>query len=295
MYGFSVQLCRFYGIGGMILNTVYLEYAMYYLRLIFYSVGCIFICGFLVFLCQKLFYRLMGSKVGTKVIIATSLVGTPVHEMGHALMCLLFSHKIIEIALWKPEIRTGQLGYVNHAYNHKNLYQRLGNLFIGVGPIISGMAVLTAVMYFCFPVTTQHYFLTARNLLQNGTDELEILRLGLSMIPEGIKEFGNGEVSAWVRVIGILAMLSVSLHINLSSADIKAARSALPIYCLVVLITAAVTIYMGSGTMKAVMDTMQMFHIHMVAMFAIVFVFAVLQILMAMVFYILRKIFQPIG
>lgn len=273
------------------MKTIYFEYALFYLQLLYYSVGSIFICGFAVFLCQKLFYKLMGAKAGYKAVIATSVIGTPVHEIGHAVMCLLFGHKIDEIVLWKPEIRTGKLGYVNHSYNHKNLYQRLGNLFIGVGPIISGMAVLTAVMHFCFPVTMHQYMSSARELLQAGTDELEILELGLSMLPESAEEFGNNEITEWVRVIGILIMLSVSLHINLSTADIKAARSALPIYCLVVFLTAAATIYMGSSTMRTVMDTMQMFHIHMVAMFAIVFVFAVLQILMAMVFYILRKIF----
>ena len=59
-----------------------------FLKISLYPVGAILICGFIVWLCQKLFMKLLG-RSGYRVFIATSLIGTPIHELGHAAMCLL--------------------------------------------------------------------------------------------------------------------------------------------------------------------------------------------------------------
>lgn len=44
-----------------------------------------------------------------------------------------------------------KLGYVNHSYNPKSFYQRIGNFFIGTGPIWFGIAVLCFVSWLLLP------------------------------------------------------------------------------------------------------------------------------------------------
>lgn len=43
------------------------------------------VCGLLVGLFERLFMKLTG-KFGRGFFLATSIIGTPVHELGHALM-----------------------------------------------------------------------------------------------------------------------------------------------------------------------------------------------------------------
>ncbi len=69
-------------------------------------------------------------------------LGTAAHELGHAVFCLLFAHRITEMKLFGRPARDGCLGYVRHAYDRRNLYQQAGNFFIGVGPILFGTLLL---------------------------------------------------------------------------------------------------------------------------------------------------------
>ena len=69
-------------------------------------------------------------------------IGTVIHELGHAMFALLFGHTITEVQFFRPERETGTLGYVRHQYNRTNLYHRIGNFFIGIGPILLGSFVI---------------------------------------------------------------------------------------------------------------------------------------------------------
>jgi hypothetical protein len=77
----------------------------------------------------------------TLYLVLFGWLGTSLHELGHALFCLIFGHKIVEMRLFDPDPQTGVLGYVKHSFNPRNPYQVVGNFFIGVGPILLGTAV----------------------------------------------------------------------------------------------------------------------------------------------------------
>ena len=87
---------------------------------------------------------------GIQGYIYLTAPGVMLHEIGHAVFCLIFRHKIVEMKLFSPE-EDGTLGYVNHSYNPNSFYQRIGNFFIGTGPIWFGVAVLCLISWLLLP------------------------------------------------------------------------------------------------------------------------------------------------
>lgn len=264
-----------------------MDYVWYFLKIALYPIAAILVCGFVVWGCERLFVKLLG-RGGFKAVLISSIIGTPVHELGHALMCLVFGHKVKKMVLWQSRSADGTLGYVQHTYNNRNLYQRLGNLFIGTGPIFSGVAVLSLLLFFAFPGTWNAYFSSATALVGANASVGSILSSGLRIIPNMIAEFSNKSVSVWLRIPAVLAMLSVSLHINLSPADIKGSASAFPPYLVIALLVTVVTLLIG--TTGPVLEALQVYNAFMTAMFTVVLAFALAQVVLALVIRLILSI-----
>jgi hypothetical protein len=88
--------------------------------------------------------RRASRYLGRAYYLLFGWLGTAVHEVGHAVFCLLFAHRITDVKLFDFAPRDGSLGYVRHSYDRSSLYQRAGNFFIGIGPIIFGTLVVIA-------------------------------------------------------------------------------------------------------------------------------------------------------
>lgn len=117
-----------------------------------FLVGIILLYGALISLCSHFFYDACGDKAFFLVRL-TGYVGTPVHELSHALMCLLFGHQIKKIQLFNPKKKSKTLGYVEHTYYKRNVYHLLGNFFIGISPILAGGGVIILLMMILLPGT----------------------------------------------------------------------------------------------------------------------------------------------
>jgi hypothetical protein len=79
---------------------------------------------------------------GRWAVLLTGWLGVPIHELSHALLCLVFRHRIEKIVLFHPDPKTGTLGYVNHAWDRRNPWQVVGTFFIGVAPLVGGAAAI---------------------------------------------------------------------------------------------------------------------------------------------------------
>lgn len=262
-----------------------------FFEILFCTLGGILVCGLVVGLCQKMFCALMGHGFGRVFVIGTSIIGTPVHELGHAAMCLLFGHKITEMSLWQPWSKDGNLGFVTHRFNPKNPYHQLGNLFIGVGPVFSGLAVMLLVLLICFPNTLESYAAAASDMVNAGEGGVSLLLEGMKMLPHMIGEWSDGARPVWARIIAMVVMLSVSLHINLSPADIKGALSAVPLYLLLALIATVIISLLGEGIMSVTRSVLYLFSAGTFALFTVVLVFSLLQVALALVIYFIRRLF----
>ena len=165
---------------------------------------------------------------GYKGILTTAWIGTPVHEMGHALMCLIFGHKIMDMRLLMINRADGTLGYVSHSYNQRSVYQTVGNFFIGIAPIISGIGALFLSLYYLLP----NSFKVFGVYLQEGamTNPFDVTF---------VKEFTSASLVLIHSIftlsnlfnpyfwIFLLIAISVSSHMALSGADIKGATHGL--------------------------------------------------------------------
>lgn len=260
-----------------------MSYVWFFLGVLWYTLSAVVICGLAVSFCRTLFVRMMGGGFGRGVVLATSILGTPVHELGHAFMCLLFGHKITSMSLWQPHSPDGNLGYVTHTYHRHNPYHVLGNLFIGIGPIFSGLTVLTLAFRLGFPATFSEYITTASSMAAGGEGGFPLFFEGLKMLPRMVKELTDGtSVPVWGRVIALLIMLSVSQHVSLSPADIRGALKAIPLYLLLALILTAVCGLIGQSAMDGVMRALIGFSAYLTVLFVIVLVSALLQLLLAL-------------
>ena len=242
-------------------------YVLFFLKALWFTLGAVVICGLAVSLCRKLFVSMMGGGFGRGVVLATSIIGTPVHELGHALMCLLFGHKITDMALWQPASRDGNLGYVTHAYRKRNLYHILGNLFIGIGPILSGLGVLAMALWVGFPEAFEAYAATASSMAAAGEGGLPLFLEGMKLLPRMMSEMGSSEVPLWGQIIALLVIFSVAQHVSLSPADIKGALTAIPLYLGILLILTAVCGLMGQNAMDAVSGALALFSASLTALF----------------------------
>ncbi|OGH58881.1 MAG: hypothetical protein A2725_03990 [Candidatus Magasanikbacteria bacterium RIFCSPHIGHO2_01_FULL_33_34] len=118
---------------------------------IFGLFGIFFILGFILSKLQEKTHKIYQQTIGWKGILWTAWVGTPFHEFGHYFFAKLFRHKIIKFKLFDPNQETGELGSVDHSFKKTSLYQRIGNFFIGVAPMIFGSIVLILLAYFFLP------------------------------------------------------------------------------------------------------------------------------------------------
>lgn len=213
-----------------------------------YFVGFIFIVGFIISLLNRLFYFVVNHN--RAVCYATGIIGTPIHELSHALFCLIFFHKIEEMKLFQIDEETGVLGYVNHTYNKKNIYHLIGNYFIGIAPIICGTAIIYFATKLLLPYTYSEVTAYVKDfaLLQAEGASWDTFVYVFAVIGGMLKAVFSEITSGYQWWIYIVIVFCIALHMNLSGADIKGSLLGLPF---VLLLIAIPNVILGLVSSKA--------------------------------------------
>ena len=195
--------------------------------------GTLFVFGFILYLLARFTRTTYAKTVGWKLdVVATGWIGTPVHELGHALFCLIFRHKIVEMKLFSPNATDGTIGYVNHSYDKASIYQRIGNFFIGVGPIIFGAVVLYAALYYLLPnakevmagIDAQSKVMAHANQSSFGAIFDSLRGTAIATLDSLFTWSNFSHLLFWVF---LYVAVCVSSHMELSPPDIKGALSGL--------------------------------------------------------------------
>ncbi len=190
--------------------------------------GFVILCGMFISFCNKCLYDACGDAAFS-IVRLTGYIGTPVHELSHALMCLLFGHNITKMKLVNTDRRSKTLGYVEHTYYKTNLYHQIGNYFIGISPILAGGAVTLLFVWIFVP-----------NMLSEMMGELGG-SLGLENVPRVLAEIWSvlfakknfADIRYWIALI---FSLFVVIHMEISRSDIRSGLRGLGVLAAMLLI-----------------------------------------------------------
>ena len=214
-------------------------------------------------------------------------LGTIIHELGHALFCLIFRHKITEMKLFDPDPETGTLGYVQHTYETSSLYQLAGNFFIGIGPILLGTALIYLFLYLLLGLNPFKFVinngLTGSNIYSWSTlaQLLQNLWTSLTALVTGI--FSRHNFSIWQLYVYIYLTFTLGSSIILSPSDFKGAFKGLSIILAAIFIFNLATVWAGDFTSKFFSGTFNYFSIFYVAMLLVLLMDIVVYILLLLI------------
>jgi len=207
----------------------FLDFIVQILVSTFYQMSAIF--GFVIVFGLLLYFisrstrkAFANSNLAQLDIYLTGWIGTPVHEFGHAIFCVLFGHRINEIKFYTPNSHDGSLGLVNHSYNPKSYYQRIGNFFIGIGPVLIGSFTIYGLIYLLLPNSGYISQLIANNEFK-GAGIFDVMKSAGEFIQFGLQLIGNvftrSNMSTFTFYPFVYLSFCISSHMQLSFPDLK--------------------------------------------------------------------------
>ncbi len=200
--------------------------------------GIFFIGGIILSILQHHIHAMYVRLFGWKGILFTAWFGTPMHEGGHALMALLFRHRITDISFFRPNRITGNLGHVEHSYNPKSLYQNIGNFFIGAAPLMTGITLLVTLLIVFVP--NGQDIIATLSTIQNASPHTIIS----SLIDLLQHLFSTNNIHSWSFWLFIYLSFCIAAHIAPSTQDLKNMRSG-ALYLLGILIIMYSILYLS--------------------------------------------------
>jgi len=213
----------------------------------------VFIFGLLIHFISQLTFKSLERSFGSKGVYFVAWLGTPIHELGHALFCVIFLHRIVEIKFFKPDPLTGTLGYVSHTWSKTNPWAVLGNFFIGIGPVLLGCAALFATFYFLIPNSSQVWDSIIFEVSEIGEGQsmgsywavFQSSSLALVKII-----FTIPNLTGWQFWVFVYLSICVASNIRLSLSDIKGSLSGLGCIVLLFLLINFLGLITGFGSEK---------------------------------------------
>ena len=190
--------------------------------------GNIIIFGFILYLLSSMTRRIFAKTLGAKTeLYITGWIGTPIHELSHALFCIIFNHQINDIKLFTTKSDT--IGYVLHSYDSRSWYQQIGNFFIGVGPIIIGALIVYFLFLLLAPELKENIFSVnidydksagILNMIYSGISNIfiSILNIFSNIVKNIFASQSYKNIGFWIF---IYLSISIASHMELSPADIS--------------------------------------------------------------------------
>ena len=253
--------------------------------------GTLFLFGYAFSFIEKRNSIYIYSTFGSAGILFTGIIGTAIHEIGHLIMCFIFHHKVTNFQLFnfKGYKYEETLGYVSHKYNDRSLYQKAGNFFIGIGPMISG--ILFILITFRLLLPNVFFTLNISAYLSN----LYIINIfyflkylinfskNLFFALFNIHNFSNTRF-----YIFIYLMFSVSSHISLSKKDFQ--NSYLGIFSLFIIIftICLLNITFNSSSINLIIIFMRII-IYLFSFLTMGLIFALISLLISYTLFNIKK------
>lgn len=200
------------------LDVILTAFANLFVQIVF-TAGVVGLCGMFISFCNRCFYDCLGDTAFFIVKIS-GFVGTPVHELSHALMCLVFGHRITDLKVYNMKKRSKTLGYVEHTYNRRNVYHLIGNFFIGIAPIVVGGLAVTLFVRLLTPWMYNDMMKEFYDVMSaDGTGFF--VELVKSVVSVFVSFFKLSNFANWRWWVCIVLAFAISIHMEISHSDIK--------------------------------------------------------------------------
>jgi hypothetical protein len=222
---------------------------------------------------------------GRKGILVTAWIGTPIHELGHMLMCYLFRHDINKFKLFSLKSKDGTFGYVNHSWNPKSLYQNIGNFFIGMGPIFSGTAALIIGMHLLLPnsFTRVSGYLSLEPIQPDQYILRKIFTLTAGIFESIFSVQNLFSLNFWIY---FALAIAISSHIALSKEDLKGAcRGLITIFTLILLVNLVALVF--NADISSLFSKILGLNVYILAFSMISIVFSLIRLVLSVLAYYL--------
>lgn len=261
---------------------------------LFTILAIFFIIGWLLYILEKATTKNFIKSLGKKSLYFTALIGTPLHELGHFLFCIIFNHRVKEVRLFKLDHSSGQLGYVTHSYNQKSLYQSIGNLFIGAAPLITGTILIFFLYKFLLPEGQS--FLNQYQSFFNYT-EISLNQLGNIFLQSTILFFSfifrAENISNWQFWLFLYLTLSISAHIAPSPADFKGITNGLLTISVLLFLINFVT-FIFNFNLNTIILSLGQYQGILIGFFILAIILSFLYWFISLAFYLISKLLQKV-
>ncbi len=188
---------------------------------------------------------------GMNGLLITGIIGTIVHEFSHMIFCVIFRHEITDFSLFRPfkSRYDGIMGYVNHRCDLNSYYQRVGNFFIGIAPIIFGTIFLMLCMWILLPSefnSIRETFNENMDYIKNIHHIKDSVNIYITIVIstlENLSPFRNHNIIKYLVFIYI--MYSVTTHMDLSKEDLSNSKSGFFVFISLLFIINFLCVFMG--------------------------------------------------
>ena len=187
------------------------------------------LAGFLVQECSRFIQQGLISCLGRTGFIYLTMPGVVIHELSHLFFCLIFQHKIVKVNLFSPQ-EDGTLGMVQHSYDSRNIFQRIGNFFIGSAPVWGGILAMCLASRLLLP----------ESLFSGGP----MARLA--------EFFSISLWCCWQSWVWLYLRLAIGSHSSLSDADFHSVADGIGFLVLLPLIFCIVLGWVGNWEEKLI-------------------------------------------
>ncbi|WP_298491152.1 hypothetical protein [uncultured Lactobacillus sp.] len=226
---------------------------------------------------------MVSDYFGYNAQVYLGCLGIIVHELSHLVVALLFGHKITDfklIILPKKDRTNKILGYVNHIWNTNSNYQNIGNLFIGVAPVIGCSLIIYGIIKTIFLKDISSWNNIGEFIISHNFNYL------YQLILEFFVSFNHPN---FAQVIALIIIINIVIGgFDLSEADLRSTKSAFTIIVLIVTLT-IMTISLIGGN-KIILAYASNFAISILIVFFIplLIAFVVLIVIWSCKFFILK-------
>ncbi|MBP3887459.1 MAG: hypothetical protein J6F30_07360 [Cellulosilyticum sp.] len=253
-------------------------------------VGVYIVFGLILDRIEKLNIHYIASSLGKMGIMLTGCIGTVVHEFSHFVMCLLFGHRIVEVAWFRPikGMKDGVLGYVQHSYTPTSLYQQVGNFFIGIAPMLLGSIFILILFRVCVPKASRYYTAKVSEQMQAIIKDFtvgNIIKGIFSQIGALFKALWTKEniqkPSFWVFII---IAYSISTHMSLSLADLQGALTGLGVVLIGIVIISLI-LSLIHLPVKKIVGLLIKYNVLLIGVFTMSISFSLMTLLISAIIY----------